>query len=131
MCLKKGVTTGRLVVTTAIKVSLIDHDPANWAPLTGSWDQGRTQSACGFSIVGIWEETRHTVSISIERIIAHAMTKRPLLKIIIKPIFFNGLSIDPQSIGSGIEMRYRSVVTFITRLMMITNCETAGWQKSR
>lgn len=34
--LRKGNTTGRLVVTTAIKDSLIDHDPASWAPLIGS-----------------------------------------------------------------------------------------------
>lgn len=72
-----------------------------------------------------------TVSIRTERRIAHATMKRPLLNINIKPIFLNGLSIELQSIGSGIEMRYRSVVTFITRLTMRRSGELAGWQTSR
>lgn len=71
-----------------------------------------------------------TVSIKMERSSAHATMKRPLLKINIKPTFLTGLSIELHSIGSGIEIRYRSVVTFNTKLTMRRSGETAGWQTS-
>lgn len=66
-----------------------------------------------------------------ERISAYATTKRPALKMSIKPSFLNGFIIELQSIGSGIEMRYKSVVAFTTRLTLRRSCEMAGWQRSR
>lgn len=61
---------------------------------------------------------------------AQAITMMPPLKSTIKPIFFRGLIVAPQSIGSGIESRYRSVATLQDKNSQIIRLDIAGWQSS-
>lgn len=61
-----------------------------------------------------------------QRRIAHATTNRPPLKRMIKPIFFTGFKLDCQSMGTGMEIRYRSVMTFMERYTQMTSFDTAG-----
>jgi hypothetical protein len=52
-----------------------------------------------------------TVTIRTHRKVAQAMTRNPPPNRIIKPTFLTGLRLDIQSMGSGIERRYKSVMT--------------------
>jgi hypothetical protein len=52
-----------------------------------------------------------TVTMSTHRRVAQAITRIPPPNRIIKPTFFTGLRLDFQSMGSGIDRRYMSVMT--------------------
>jgi hypothetical protein len=51
------------------------------------------------------------VTMRTHRKVAQAMTRNPPPNRIIKPTFLAGLRLDIQSMGSGIDSRYRSVMT--------------------
>lgn len=59
------------------------------------------------------------------------VTNAPPEKSTIRPAFLNGGSLDCQSMGRGIVMRYMSVTTFRTTVTKMSILEMAGWQKSR
>lgn len=56
-----------------------------------------------------------TVTISIQRRVAEIITSNPLLNRIMRPIFFPSLRPDDQSIGIGIDNKYKSVNTLKAR----------------
>lgn len=56
-----------------------------------------------------------TDTISTQRKVAQATTNKPLLKRMIKPSFFIGRKVDCQSIGMGMEIKYKSVATLKER----------------
>lgn len=58
------------------------------------------------------------------------VTNAPPEKSTIKPAFLNGGSLDCQSMGRGIVMRYISVMTFSATVTKMSILEMAGWQKS-
>lgn len=63
---------------------------------------------------------RLTVAISTERSMAQIITNIPPLNRIINPTFLAGLRVDCQSMGMGIEIRYKSVETLHERKVQIT-----------
>jgi hypothetical protein len=58
--------------------------------------------------------------------VAQAMTRNPPPNRIIRPTFLAGLRLDIQSMGSGIDSRYRSVMTLNAKYTQTTCPETAG-----
>lgn len=61
---------------------------------------------------------------------AQMTTKSPLLKSTIRPAFLAGFRVECQSIGTGIDIRYKSVATLHDRKVQMTWFETAGWHTS-
>ena len=104
--LMRGKIMGKLDVIIATKVSRTAHDPACWAPLTWS------------------------VRMRTQRKIPAVVTKIPPEKRRMSPAFFAGLRDALHSIGIGMLMRYRSVMTFKTTVTKISILEMAGWQWS-
>ena len=58
---------------------------------------------------------RPTVTMRTQRSVAQATTKMPPPKRNMNPIFVHFFSWEPQSMGRGIDMRYKSVETFMAR----------------
>jgi hypothetical protein len=67
-----------------------------------------------------------TVMMRTHRRVAQAMTRTPPPNKTIKPAFLRGLRVAAQSIGSGIDNKYKSVITLNARYTQTTCAETAG-----
>lgn len=74
------------------------------------------------------QETSHTVTIKTHRRIPAAVTKMPPEKRKISPSFLGIGSRADQSIGTGIDSRYKSVAALSTTVTKMSMFEIAGWQ---
>lgn len=72
------------------------------------------------------DKTSHTVSIKTHRRMPAAVTKTPPEKSVINPIFLGMGSRADQSIGTGIDSRYKSVAAFSTTVTKMSILEIAG-----
>lgn len=59
---------------------------------------------------------------------AAAVTKRPQQNTLTRATRFRHVTLAVNSRGIGIEMRYRSVLTFMARKVQTMAGDTAGWQ---
>lgn len=114
---------GRLVVTTATKVSRVPHWPAALAPFSGS-----------YQIRSIWCSMspciQLTTSTNMLLSVAHTRTKMPAHKTMVDAIFFMTLRVEPQRSGIGIIIRYRSVTILVAKDDHTIGKDMAAWQES-
>jgi hypothetical protein len=73
---------------------------------------------------------RLTVTIRTQRRVAQMITKIPPLNRKINPAFFAGFRLECQSMGTGIDIKYKSVATLQDRKVQMTWLDTAGWHTS-
>lgn len=58
--------------------------------------------------------------------VAQTRTNTPALRTMVAAIFFNSLSWDPQSMGMGMKIRYRSVTMFEAKVTQTIGREMAA-----
>lgn len=66
-----------------------------------------------------------------QRMVVKIMTTKPPVKRNPSPSFFQVGMLVFQSIGNGMDMRYRSVKTLVVYAVMTMGRDTAAWQWSR